>query len=332
MFKDRTVRTLALAAALVLLCGWLKPKPSLQDRELERNKFFARKVLWGPQFDIVLLGSSRTYCNVSPKAMQKFLTGYRIANFGFSGENMSPLLYREGQNRLDPESSRPVIVLGIDAAGLRAEPDTGSHLAMECHRGYLEQLVRRWVSPQLKFFTPTRPSDIYRALLRRPYQSNDHTVWHEDGWAATWQDSEDLPEKLRELRRTIAQKEAGTLEPYRLPAGGIDRLLEQVRRWRQQGVAVFAFRPPTMADHWRFEEWFYQFDQPAFVRRFEEAGGIWIDLPPSDRYHTYDLSHLTLDSAVRFSEDLAQRMADHLGRAEESAQHGEATSRPNSGQ
>jgi hypothetical protein len=55
------------------------------------------------------------------------------------------------------------------------------------------------------------------------------------------------------------------------------------------------------------------FEEAAFVRRFTSAGGVWLRFPPG-RYFSYDGTHLTRDSAVRFSRDLAERLrASHHG-------------------
>ena len=47
------------------------------------------------------------------------------------------------------------------------------------------------------------------------------------------------------------------------------------------------------------------FEQEEFRKRFEAAGGRWVDTPLFG-YDSYDNSHLTREGAIRFTQDLAQ--------------------------
>ncbi|MBP5093570.1 MAG: hypothetical protein J6332_05925, partial [Abditibacteriota bacterium] len=46
--------------------------------------------------------------------------------------------------------------------------------------------------------------------------------------------------------------------------------------------------------------------QNKLIEQFEDAGGIWVDVP--GEYETVDGSHLTGESAFRYSEALAKEL------------------------
>jgi hypothetical protein len=52
---------------------------------------------------------------------------------------------------------------------------------------------------------------------------------------------------------------------------------------------------------------FAQFEEAAFICKFENAGGTWLALDQTG-YHTYDGSHLHREAAEKFSSDLAQKI------------------------
>jgi hypothetical protein len=88
----------------------------------------------------------------------------------------------------------------------------------------------------------------------------------------------------------------------------IGRVLEAARRWSEQGIEVYAFRPPAAPALDRLEDRESGFDERAFARAFEAAGGTWLDPGPAD-YESYDGSHLDRHSAVKLSKRLALKIA-----------------------
>ncbi|MGD8377808.1 MAG: hypothetical protein PVF68_16880 [Acidobacteriota bacterium] len=83
----------------------------------------------------------------------------------------------------------------------------------------------------------------------------------------------------------------------------VNRFLDLTRGWSSEGIAIFAFRPPSCPELTQLESEACGLDEVAFVRRFEDAGGRWLD--PEGDYPTYDCAHLESAAAVRFSEGLA---------------------------
>jgi hypothetical protein len=59
------------------------------------------------------------------------------------------------------------------------------------------------------------------------------------------------------------------------------------------------------------ENTYSEFDEESFINGFTQAGGVWFSFPHQN-YHSYDGSHLTGDSAVQLSYDLAKKIADYI--------------------
>ncbi|MCA9296705.1 MAG: hypothetical protein KC983_09305, partial [Phycisphaerales bacterium] len=91
----------------------------------------------------------------------------------------------------------------------------------------------------------------------------------------------------------------------------VDRLLERVRAWSDDGIRVFALRMP-ISDGLRAQEDLHSgMDWHAFTSRFTRMGGHWLEVDPA-AYETYDGSHLPADEALRFSADIGTRLHDAL--------------------
>jgi len=81
-----------------------------------------------------------------------------------------------------------------------------------------------------------------------------------------------------------------------------------VAAWRSRGVAVYGFRPPTSREVSRLTDELSGFDEARFVRRFREAGGIWIDVNKL-QYDSYDGVHLLHSGAVKLSGNISAKIA-----------------------
>jgi hypothetical protein len=124
---------------------------------------------------------------------------------------------------------------------------------------------------------------------------------HADGWV----ESEKPGDNFHETVATYASLFAAN----QVKAEYVDTLLHYVREWTNDGVAVYAFRPPANRAIRRVENSTSGFDTRTFAIRFTQAGGRWLNILP-DKYPTYDGSHLTSQAARDLSRDLATLMRD----------------------
>ena len=303
MRLDVTAKTLILTAVLVMLVGAIR-SGTVTGAHLPET-FWAQKLLWPPEFDAVVAGDSRVYRGVSPGAMETQLPGMRIANFGFSSCALTKPYLDAVESLLDPHSPQPTIILGVTANTLTpvAAKENGFLKLRRMRRFELLQLAS--LDRLLFFFNPYDLEEA-RNLFRKD-KTGYTIVWHPDGWVESRKVPEDPTEAVRVYRRQVKRDRWQARVSERL----VQDLLLAVHAWRQRGIVVYGFRPPTPQAMVEFETAWMQFDEPAFVERFREAGGVWLPFD-AERYHSYDGSHLRDDAAVAFSKDLARSIQPFL--------------------
>lgn len=290
-----------LAALLILAVGALKWRYGV-EHGVDKNMFWSGKIFWNKQFDVVMAGDSRTYRGLSPAIFQQILGAHqRIGNFGFSSCGFGAQYLSQVGNLFDPASHQKKLILGITPGALTVGNATVNNGYLNLVRQDVKDLViMHQFGPLLSFFDPLGPTDISSILHHG--KTGYFQQYHPDGWIA----SAKIPEHPDEaLGPYIA-----TWQQQKVSPQVVASLLDRVSGWTKQGVQVFAFSPPTSAALHEIERRMSGFDPEDFKKRFEQAGGIWLDIQPG-KYHSYDGSHLREDGARRLSTDLAQAIRQH---------------------
>ncbi len=296
MAPGRTALTLVLAA--LLICAGVGLRPNT-DGGLAEAQFVARKALWGPRFDLVLLGNSRVERGVSPAAMNEALPGVRIANLGLAGCGLDADYLKAADAVLDPVSSSPCIVIGVSPGAL-CETAVAENAFVAARR---QQPVELWLAAHggraVGWFAPYTPLQLKRLAGRG--RGGEYSVRHADGWEAYYNVSgKGGAAKLANYRQLFERDRVSA----RLTAG----MLEQVRSWTARGVRVFGFRPPAGAAMTALENELSGFDEDSFALQFAAAGGTWLSFDPAE-YAAPDNSHLDAAEAERFSRALGRALA-----------------------
>jgi hypothetical protein len=293
---DRTALVLVLAVLLLCAGAGLRPRTA---NGLPAAQFTARKVLWGPRFDLVLLGNSRVERGVSPAAMAEALPGVRIANLGMAGCGLDAGYLRAADAVLDPHSARPCIVIGVSPGAL-CETAVADNAFLTARR---QQPVELWLAassgPAAGWLAPYTTLQLKRLFGRG--QGGEYSVRHADGWEAFYNvPGRGRAEKLANYRKLFERDKVSA----RMTAD----LLVQVRAWVQHGVRVYGFRPPAAAEMTALEDELSGFDERVFARQFTAAGGTWL-LFDQSAYRAPDGSHLDAPEAERFSRALGGTLA-----------------------
>jgi hypothetical protein len=305
ILRDKTAWTLIAAAALVIAASLLRPTGPQEG--IYHEEQFRLKITSGDDYDIVIAGDSHIENGVSPAAMSGILPGQRIFNFSFAGVAFTPDYLEAVRARLDPKSRRPAIVIGLTPMSLStfsAEDNRFIHLSRNPPGGpgWLGEMRSR-----LAFiFRPIRELNIEHQLGGEP--RGYRWIFHPDGWVATSRFPEDDKEYLEHLHRRLTQE---TIDP-----AIFENLLAGTKRWSDEGIAVFGFRPPVSNRVSAMEDSLSIFPELEAARRFEDAGGYWLTFDAS-RYHYVDGSHMRYDAAIEFSRDLAKAVAQILTAREE---------------
>ena len=294
--RYRLIQTIFLAAVLLLIIGYARPPEGDANTGLYREKFWRLKIDWKPQFDVVLAGDSRVLCDFSPAAMREVLPDKRIGNFGFNYVGLTREYLQETESKLDPQSGDKVIVLGITPRALTPLNERVSGFVEERNRSVDEALVGAYLSRVTAFLRPISIVALKRSLLHEEVGYKD---FYPDGWMSVRLIPPNPQADLGVYQRVFKNNQiSGEL---------VDNLIEMVTDWRRKGIRVFALRPPAASEIVQVENQQSGFDEKEFARRFQAAGGFWID-SPKEGYEICDGSHLATDSARRFSREIAARL------------------------
>lgn len=303
LWRDRVVRTFAIALPLIILVGLLPKRPaSMIESGISQRMLYEMKFHWGPEFDVVLAGNSRITVGLAPSEMAGALPGLRIGNFGFDGNAFSREYLNAVEGKLRQGPGRKIVVLGITPITLTERAARQNGFLEEKFRAADERFLARHLPEVLDFFTRFNPR---MAMLWMRGTETGREFWHghEDGWAAQGRDPEDLDGQVRFLRMNVRDRSFVVSPPM------VGQLLATVRRWRDADIETFAFLPPVTPELAYQEVRVSGFDQKTFVDDFTAAGGHWIEVP-GNTYHTFDGGHLDADSARRLSRDLAEKIAE----------------------
>lgn len=294
---ERTVTALLIAAPLVLLGGRVLPvAPNPLDRDrTDEARFYMVKTHGRQQADVVVIGDSRALRGVSPAEVASAQPGSRVFNFAFNAGGLNAEMYAAATARLDPQSRRPLVVIAATPLALMTAKARNGQYHELLHKPRDERWLLLHAPGLLRWFQPTRPSELLRPLIGIQPHSRYFQEFHDDGWIASCREPQDPAYALR----LYAAELAGQSTDPEL----VRELLDQIRAWRRAGVRVVGFRPPTTDATEVIENRELGFDEAALAAQFTAAGGVWLDFP--NTYASYDGSHLRGDAAVAFSRDLA---------------------------
>jgi len=290
------VVTLLLAGGLVFLLGATR-RSTLSGMPLKLLSI--QKAHWQQCADVVLAGDSRVGCGVSPGEMVRFLKGQRIYNYFFTGNGYSQEYLEAIENVLDPASEQRMIILGISPQSLTPLM-TKKRDFHEDRKNYAFQSVTlaRWFRTLLCHTAPMTRNEIFGGRLAKNGTPRKYVEVFADGWMAAYSESTDYSGYLHDARYNIFHNNY-------VSADIVANVMHTVARWRREGIAVYAFRPPTVAEMVALENELSGFDEEEFKAAFETAGGIWLDVDPFG-YPSHDGCHLRRDGAIAFTCDLSR--------------------------
>ena len=312
---NRSTACLALAALLLAAGAWLNVRWFGDPHSpMTEGPFYLRKVHAPAAFDLVMGGNSRVLQSLSPAAMAEELPGRRILNLGLDGACLAPQFCGVLASKLDPASPAPALLLGIEPGTLEEYSSANRKLNVELGRSGEAKFLAWHGEAWVRWFAPVRPFKILNRVSLAWHgptteQPLIHNECYPDGWMAAYREPEDVERMLALYRVEHGDETAGG---PRIPLPFKEPLLEQVRQWTAAGVRVYGVRIPAAPELIAYEDRHYEFDAPDLVRRFREAGGVWLDIDPAP-YRTYDGSHLHKASAVEFSRTVARAIRNAEG-------------------
>ena len=296
MLKSKTYLTIITSLILILGLGFILPKQNIFKTQIER--FWIKKTFSGRNYNIILMGDSRTYRGVSPQIMHKILVNYKILNFAYSNGGLNNFMFREAEKHLSTKSKNKIIVLGVTPYSLTSLAESNKQYLQELKRPKGDIFQRLYLNPLLTFFSPVKPNFILMILENK---KEKHKViyeqkFYDNGWVASNKIPSNPHEAIPYYKKDFSSIKVSPLL--------INNLIIQTKNWTEKGIKVFAFRPPTTKEMLLLENKLSGFNEAAFIKQFEKAGGKWLKFNISN-YTSYDGSHLSKNSAIKLSKNIA---------------------------
>lgn len=294
------VMTLALGAGKMWLLGQLP-----DDMMPVPESFWWEKTHTQDQYDVVVIGDSRIYRGIAPEEMRSVTHGHRVLNFGFSAGGLSKELIEAGEQKLDPNGWN-VMILGVTPNSLTDNAIKNEQYLQYKHTSRIDNA---FLKVERLFGSSETMLALTYLLGRANSTKGVFQVPHADGWIESTGNQENA-------NSAIAIYEQRFME-HQVNSQIQNELFGMVTELKRKGITVFAFRPPTTPNMEALESRLSGFDETAFVERFNQAGGIWIDIENRFGFHSYDGSHLQADSARLLSRYIAERVMAALERVAE---------------
>jgi hypothetical protein len=270
-----------------------------EDIAAERSRLWIFKTHSQQTYGCVVCGDSRVYRGVSSSAIDRKLEGKDVFNFGYSSGSFSSFMLDRIEEKLDRDHERPILALGITPYSLTPRASKDEHFKQELARKKEEIIEALYLGPIKKIFQPVNLEPILR---KKNNLIDTLPVYHQEpyynqGWIASW--------KIPANPKAALAEYVKDFENNKVSGQMVDSLIARINKWTHDGIQVYGFRPPTTVEMVALENNLSGFDEASFVKRFEDAGGVWFNFSVTD-FESYDGSHLTKASAIKFSEKLGE--------------------------
>ncbi|RIV72570.1 hypothetical protein [Flagellimonas aequoris] len=298
-YLNRFFLMAALTIALVYFVGAYKPKPI--SSTIQKEKFWADKTHSNSKYNVIFIGDSRLYRGIDPRTVSKTLKGLKVLNFGYSSGGHNEVIFNEISQRFVESDKTRAVVLVLSPYSLTPKAQENSHFNQEKERNKKDVFNRRYIAPFFDFFDPVKPSEIF--------QSNDtiqgyHEIFRPDGWVESY--------KIPSNPEYALKVYVNDFRDNKVSQDVLDKVYDQVKEWKKQGIQVFAFRMPTTQAMERLEDSISGYKENEIRMNFEKAGGEWINIDDRYGYESYDGSHLERKSAIRFSDYIGNEIQKRM--------------------
>lgn len=299
MPRRRIPYLILLTALLAVPFYYLRDE--MDTEEIRKNRYWIAKTNDQKQYPVVFGGDSRVFRGVSPRHFSEAFGPWEAFNFAYWSNGMGRIYLEGMESKLDPRSDLRMIVLGVSPHSLTPSAARCDHYRFEKARSREQVLQNYYLAKVQEVFAPYKALELAGKITGKSKPNNYRITYHQDGWVESYW--------LQPDTAYSAQFYEEIFTGNQVSEEVIEGLLEFVKRWTGMGIRVVGFRPPTSQTIRMLERTRGGFEEADFVKRFEEAGGIWISLD-NDAYATFDGNHLEHRSAMRLSADLATRIRE----------------------
>jgi len=308
MFKERTLFCFLLALGIATVISVNRPEGIIVNKEMSEAVFYANRLAREAEYDMILLGDSRTRMSLSAKYINATIPEYRITNFGFVACALDATYLADASSRLDPTSKHQVLVIGLTPLSFTEWAMQHSRYRKHHNIPYIDRYILRHLGWLFLFFEPQSVIDtlIYLKMSSsmlfstKPHDVDLASYRAEPKFDPLWE----VNRYRRELFSTTDLRE-----------NTIKEFLAATRSWVKKGIVVIGYRPATTDAMVEVEDQLSGLDYDKLIQDFKQAGGRWIKV--ENIYHCYDGSHIHKDDIPRYSSDLAAKIAEILAKEKE---------------
>lgn len=297
-----TILTALASVAIFMLVntGTYLYDAAKKDGVRAENIFWDRKIAPGEKYEIVFLGDSRCLTGLVPSIFSNTLQKSSF-NESFAGGGLNSFIFTHTEkNILKNDDSLRCIILSVTplAMSKKARENENYHSIvkrMQENATFYDRICnivfRRVASKESTRFSGER---------------KDRLFFHSDGYL----------ECMENVREDVQKRNIrGYREYFRtmeFAPESLQEILSFTEKWRKENILVFAFRPPTTSEMEALENEMGKCDFSIVKTMFENAGGIWLDVPEREKYNAYDASHLGSGESRKLSADLAEKIKEHI--------------------
>ncbi len=288
---NRFIQLFALILILILTVLVFIPKPKKNIDFL--NSFWSNKYHATNTFDIVACGDSRIFRGLSSDLISPKRRNLSFLNFGFSSIGLSNDYLNLSLSKFNPLTKNKVLIVGVTPHSLTDEAFKNLILEEYNEIKLFDQFIYRYFSSISKLIYRIKPTELLN------FKKNNYLErYNSDGWVASDKIIKDSTWALKSYRKTFNK--------YGVHHKEMASFLESINRIANSGIHVIAFRPPSTLQMEILEDSTSGFDE-NFIKENLDSSVIWMDFNNAD-FNSYDGSHLTEKSAVKFSKMIMQEI------------------------
>lgn len=294
---------LPVAIGLSLLLKISLPKP-LND-QAAADYMWSYKTHGADQFNVLIIGDSRTYRGVSADTVVAGLEGLNGLNLGYSSSGLDSVYMNFVSSRLKTTGKR-IIIVGLSPYAFSYDAVGNWHYKQLRDQAWSTTYKHIQFYEYMKYvntYNPTEIADYLRGIKNRPkyYQTAKP-----DGWVKSDKRPADQEKGLWAYEQNYKNNKKAVVSDTVLIG-----FMQQVKQWTKEGIQVIGFRPPTTKIMVEIEDKYSGFDHMKVRSAFMQNGGEWIDFNSKD-FYSYDGSHLQYKSAIKLSKELRKYLKKSL--------------------
>ena len=257
-----------------------------EKNDLASALFWVEKRYGKRQYDVLLVGDSRTYQGVSPEILRKHVSHIGIYNFGFSGGRINRQLLKEAKKRLKKNGKR-IFIFGCTSCNLQDE--INEHF-----------LSIREVTP-VSFCLPAVWADIHGRYLQK-----------NKGATGLGYFSQRCPKNEKSISETFKHYRA-RLQKRSFTASDFEKFVQNLKWCKRNNINVIAYRMVSCREMDELEDKFSGVDWDKIRQAVLNEDFVWLERPPSPlleqiEAYCYDASHLNEEGSQLFSEWIGKEL------------------------